>query len=359
MTQEADHTREDDGSADAPSETAVVVSFRSRHEVIDLRDRGELVIGRSSSASFVADDERVSRRHLRIWYRDGVLWAADLGSRNGTLLNGRRLEAERALSPRDELVVGPLRITVCGERRARAVASEDELWNLLTTEVERAVRFGRPMSLLAIRLNGPDPDRHDAALRLAGRLGRLDRIGEYATGIYLVLLPETALDDAVRISGELAGEARAGDRVTASVRAVSVPLHGRAPSELVAAALLGDDGAAPSSVEDTALVAQDPAMCELLELARRAARSDATVLLGGETGSGKEVVAAEIHRASDRARRAYVRISCASLPSTLLESELFGHERGAFTGAQKRHIGFIESADGGTLVLDEIGELPL
>jgi DNA-binding NtrC family response regulator len=96
-----------------------------------------------------------------------------------------------------------------------------------------------------------------------------------------------------------------------------------------------------------------------LELARRAARRDTTVLLTGETGSGKEVVAAEIHRHSDRAHKPYVRLNCASLPSTLLESELFGHERGAFTGAQKRRIGFLEAAHGGTLLLDEIGELPL
>jgi DNA-binding NtrC family response regulator len=354
-----DATREDDSSDESPSDTAVIVRFRGRQELIELRDLGarELIIGRSSSAGFVADDERVSRRHLRIRLSDGGLQAVDLGSRNGTTLNGRKLQTERALQPGDELTAGPVRVTVCGLRRAGPVANEDEVWTRLSAEVERATRFGRPLSLIGLHLEGAMADVQAAARRVAGRLGRLERIGEYAPGAYLVVLPETAHEDAARIAGELAQEARAS-RVEASARAAAVPEHGRTPSELVAAALKSD-GAAPVSTELPSMIAEDPAMRAMLELARRAALSDATVLLIGETGSGKEVVAAEIHRASMRSKRPYVRLNCASLPSTLLETELFGHERGAFTGAQKRRIGFIEAADGGTLLLDEIGELPL
>ncbi len=101
------------------------------------------------------------------------------------------------------------------------------------------------------------------------------------------------------------------------------------------------------------------AMREVHQLAQKAARSDVSVLLTGETGCGKGVLANLIHRGSARATRPFITISCPTIPAELLESELFGHERGAFTGAQARKRGKIEMVDGGTLFLDEIGDLPL
>jgi DNA-binding NtrC family response regulator len=100
-------------------------------------------------------------------------------------------------------------------------------------------------------------------------------------------------------------------------------------------------------------------MLEVYRVARRLARMPTSVLVLGETGVGKEVVAERIHRWSPRAAGPFVRLSCAALPATLIESELFGHERGAFTGADQRRIGYFESAAKGTLFLDEVGELPL
>jgi two-component system response regulator AtoC len=102
-----------------------------------------------------------------------------------------------------------------------------------------------------------------------------------------------------------------------------------------------------------------PAMREVLTMIDRVADSDVSVLLTGESGTGKEVIAREIHRRSPRRARPFVKVNCAALPSELLESELFGHERGAFTGAQNARIGKFEFANLGTLVLDEIGEMPL
>ena len=106
------------------------------------------------------------------------------------------------------------------------------------------------------------------------------------------------------------------------------------------------------------LIAESPAMRRALEQAERAAAGPSTILLTGETGSGKEQVARRIHETSPRASRPFVAINCAALPEGLLESELFGHEKGAFTGADRRRIGRFELADGGTLFLDEIGDLP-
>ena len=106
-------------------------------------------------------------------------------------------------------------------------------------------------------------------------------------------------------------------------------------------------------------VVSAPAMIELYRLASRGAASPLSVLLLGETGVGKEALAEHLHACSPRAGRALVRLNCAALPEALLESELFGHVRGAFTGADQDKRGVLEAADGGTVLLDEIGELPL
>jgi len=107
------------------------------------------------------------------------------------------------------------------------------------------------------------------------------------------------------------------------------------------------------------MVAESEAMREVFYQAQRVAVTDTTVLLLGESGCGKEVVAQFIHRVSGRAARALVAVDCTSLPEALVESELFGHEKGAFTGADESRAGRFEEADGGTLFLDEVGELPL
>jgi DNA-binding NtrC family response regulator len=107
------------------------------------------------------------------------------------------------------------------------------------------------------------------------------------------------------------------------------------------------------------LVGRSPALERVREQIRQVAPTDATVLILGETGTGKELIARAVHRESSRPRRPLVKVNCASLPATLIESELFGHERGAFTGAVSQHQGRFEVADGGTLFLDEVGEVPL
>ncbi len=107
------------------------------------------------------------------------------------------------------------------------------------------------------------------------------------------------------------------------------------------------------------LVCESPAMKKVMQLARKVAELNSTVLITGESGVGKEVVARYIHRISPRGKKRFIAVNCAAIPSTLMEAELFGYEKGAFTGATRRKKGVFEAAEGGTVFLDEIGDMPL
>ncbi|WCD82590.1 MULTISPECIES: sigma-54-dependent response regulator transcription factor FleR [Pseudomonas] len=133
------------------------------------------------------------------------------------------------------------------------------------------------------------------------------------------------------------------------------PFEPRALLELVERHALGRATAG----EGEGPVAQEPASLQLLELAARVARSDSTVLISGESGTGKEVLARYIHQQSPRSAKPFIAINCAAIPDNMLEATLFGHEKGAFTGAIAAQPGKFELADGGTILLDEISEMPL
>ncbi len=141
-------------------------------------------------------------------------------------------------------------------------------------------------------------------------------------------------------------------KAAAAIRAGAkefIPLPPEA--DLIAAVL------AAVSDDDRPMVARDPAMQGVIALADQVAGSDASILITGESGVGKEVMARYVHRKSRRSERPFISVNCAAIPENLLESELFGHEKGAFTGALARRVGKFEEADGGTLLLDEISEM--
>src|SRR3989475_2634929 len=106
------------------------------------------------------------------------------------------------------------------------------------------------------------------------------------------------------------------------------------------------------------IIGSSPSLQRVLAQVAKVATTDSTVLILGETGTGKELVARAIHKRSRRSNRAFIRVNCPAIPASLIASELFGHEKGAFTGALQRRLGRFEAADGGTIFLDEIGELP-
>lgn len=144
------------------------------------------------------------------------------------------------------------------------------------------------------------------------------------------------------------------DTAVAAIRAGAKEYIPLPPNpELIAAVL------AAVAEEQTAVVFRDPVMAGVLKLADQIAPSDASVLVTGESGTGKEVLARYLHSKSRRANEKFVSVNCAAIPDNLLESELFGHEKGAFTGAVARRIGKFEEADKGTLLLDEISEMDI
>ncbi len=142
---------------------------------------------------------------------------------------------------------------------------------------------------------------------------------------------------------------RAGDRVTIGPATLSI-------------AWLSDEPGQPAGGDpvatDSEVLVEDPGMRDLYALLPRIAISPMAVLITGETGVGKELIAAQLHRQSSRVADRFVRLNCAAIPEGLVESELFGFERGAFTGADRQRTGHLEAASGGTLLLDEVGELP-
>ncbi len=146
-----------------------------------------------------------------------------------------------------------------------------------------------------------------------------------------------------------------GADASAAVRAIKAGAKEYLPlppdAEMIAAVLQA------VAQESHSLLYRDAAMESLVKLAEQIAPSDATVLVTGESGTGKEVLARLIHRKSKRARQNFVSVNCAAIPDNLLESELFGHEKGAFTGALARRVGKFEEASGGTLLLDEVSEM--
>jgi two-component system response regulator GlrR len=157
------------------------------------------------------------------------------------------------------------------------------------------------------------------------------------------------------------------DAVEATARGVfsylTKPFDGKALLDKIAQALTLSAATGETAFDGEAwregIVSRSGRMSELLTEARMVARSDASVLLRGESGAGKELLAKAIHQASPRAGRPFVAVNCGAIPEALLESELFGHVKGAFTGALANHRGLFQAADGGTLLLDEIGDMPL
>ena len=335
-----------------------------------------VVVGRARPADVPVRDPSLSRQHARFELVQGELWVEDLGSTNGTRVNGKKIKRTR-VKESDEVQLGSVTVAfhVLGsalepdEPGLQGMDSHDGFMARLEQELVRARTFSRPITLLMV----------GAAKR---KNGHVSRWGPRVRALLRSVDPVALYDQSTVLIGLVeSGEAEAGALTQAILEGKQksepelrcgmaiFPDHGATAEELVEAVRgalrrttgrqrlqLAEGSQAPEVAEGTPVVIS-PRMHEIHETARRVADSMLPVLIYGETGTGKEVLARTIHESSKRKKKPLRCINCASIPENLVESALFGHERGAFTSADARRAGIFEEADGGTVLLDEVGEL--
>jgi DNA-binding NtrC family response regulator len=325
---------------------------------------GTHVVGRSSDCQISLDDDSLSRRHAQLTVNNLGFFIEDLGSTNGTFVGNERVTPGN-LHPFEMgqvVEVGKVMLIVQNTRASkprRRVASHEYFEERLEEECARSERSDNAFAVLRISVQSrAGEDSAEAALLEA--LRPFDVLARYAAGEYEILLldafPEMAREVTFRIADLLTLE---GCRIKTGLALWGA--DGQSAASLVGMANARLRGEEEESNDETKnpLVPPSGAMNRLRDLIERVAHSEISIILNGETGVGKEVTAKQIHALSPRADRTFVGLNCAALSESLLESELFGHERGAFTGAVKTKPGLLEQARGGTVFLDEVAEMPL
>jgi len=317
-----------------------------------LPDRGDVTIGRGSSCDLVVPHASVSRHHATL--QMVPLAITDVGSRNGTRVRGIAVEPRIA----NRLVIGEaiqvgeaailLQPFVAGESDDDLPALPAEsIARMLDIECARSARSRSPFSFVTLEL-AEDTDL-DIHVLLRNILRTSDAVGVEGARSYQVLLLDTPAKQAALAVARIT-QLLAQHGIRAHIGSSRYPEDGVTADQLSAHAaeqLVREPGDPPS--------AMDAVRARIAQIAS----GELSVLITGETGVGKELCAEMIHRLSARAAKPFVKLNCAAIVESLIESELFGHERGAFTGATAARPGLFEAGDGGTVFLDEIGELPL
>jgi transcriptional regulator with GAF, ATPase, and Fis domain len=386
----------------------------------------DLLIGRDSSSGFCLSDELVSRKHCTVRKGDACYELADLGSHNGTYVNGVPVlrktlahgdtirvghnellfltqdedgvwmagltdestaldlkpvpVAEPEILPWSGVDVGHMARDLAVFFRITSVISSVRDLHLLQSELLRLILEVIPAEQGAILLTSNPQDgqasvsswsRHDGNARPVQVQRDIVHRAMWERSVILGRFdPQPAGPPNVLCAPLLATEKTLGviylvasdsmplceehvELLNPISRIVAVTLENR----LAMDALRTENLQMQEEVHSSQLIGESPQIARIREFIGRVAPADSTVLIRGESGTGKEVVARAIHLASPRSARPFVAINCAAIPETLLESELFGHERGAFTGAAATKKGKLEMAEDGTVFLDEVGEL--
>lgn len=327
---------------------------------LPLPKRAELTIGRAPESEIRLDGNSVSRRHALFSISESGFAVRDLGSANGTLLRGQRLptDTDVGIVPGEAFTVGDFLLVL---RTRRAASLTRHIWSgeyfeaRVGEQCERSrAEGGSPFFLIGLRVEPKSPV--EPSQIIAGELAAADVLGRLTVDRFSVLLLDDSALEAEALAQRLS-RALAERGCTARAQVVGYPRDATSASALMTrlhhAFEPSHDSSAPGNV-----VLRSPAMIAIYEQLDAVARSGINVLILGETGVGKDVLARAIHERSERAHKPFLRLNCAALAEPLLESELFGHEKGAFTGAISAKPGLLQSTAGGSVFLDEIGEFP-
>jgi len=338
---------------------SLVVYHLDTTRVMRLAEGQALVVGRDPAAEICIGDTSVSRQHARFELRGGAVSVRDLGSTNGTRLNGELLDGPAAMGVGDEVTLGNVTVAIharapLGVAARRGRWTHDQFLAALEDEVERARTFHRGLAVVLLKHTGDA----GALAAVQARLRSVDRAAGYGEGALELLLPEAGAAEARALLEPLGPAVACGvavypDDGGSSEALLEASREAMRRASAAAPVQLASGRAAPGAEH----IFVSPVMRDLFDTAARVATAVVPVLIRGETGTGKEVLARAIHQQSPRGKHRLVAINCGAIPPTLVESVLFGHERGAFTGATGAATGVFEEAAGGTVLLDEVGEL--
>ncbi len=328
-------------------------TFRWNYTLLDR----EVCIGRSRKNHIVLPHPEVSR-YQTVIQREGNQYIAVDRSGKGLMLNGNTAE-QTILKQGDSLQVGAFRLIF--EPEPLATQQGDTLTWESTIDIPAQ---GRPKEKLGecelVVVQGPDEGKRISIGKGIIRVGRSVRghfpLSDKTISNVHLEIESTAAGIQVRDMGSTNGTRVDGRTIQGQTIEIDSEIQvGKTTLKI----FLEEESLPFSDTSLGQLIGQAPKMVEVYYLLRKGATSNAPILIQGETGSGKELVAKEVHRLSPRAKKPFITVDCSSIPKDLIESELFGHEKGAFTSAIAQRLGAFELADGGTIFLDEIGELPL
>ncbi len=324
-----------------------------------LPNEGEVLVGRGENSDVRIDEDSISRKHAIIRVGERIT-IEDLGSLNGTRVRDRAMKKGdiEEVVPGEAFELGKVmcivqRRTVAESKPRRGLKPHSYVETRLEEEIAlRDTSSGGIGGIALVRLS---IEGHLPAGKLedviSKSLSPTDIAGEYGPGELEVLFLDVPWDDVEKRTDRFALGLRAFAKKVSTGTAL-YPRDGRSAASLLSAANEKLRGArAPEQITPVG------AMDKLKKIVDRVAKSEISIVLHGETGVGKEVLARELHRSSDRAKKPFVGINCAALTESLLESELFGHEKGAFSGAVAVKPGLLEVAEEGTVFLDEIAEM--
>jgi two-component system response regulator AtoC len=351
----------DEGRDALPSGLNLLVMSLDSFACLPLPATGSLFIGRSAACDVHLEDPLASRQHACL-HLTAPICIEDLKSANRTRVRDAAIgPGERVpIAPGDAIKIGS---TVLVIQRGEPSAAQQRLWShrhfeaRVATECSRAQASGGSLALVRLRLERPASWTKVVPI-LAAAVPPPNLFAAYSANDYEFLIAEADPDEVAR-TVEAVEEGLGKLELPVKVAAAWYPRDGRTGDALLASANSMLRPAQQAASEPRVSAAHSGPMREAYDLAKRAARANINVLIVGETGVGKEVMAEIIHRQSSRADKPFVAINCAGLSETLIESELFGYEKGAFTGALQSKKGLFETAQGGTLFLDEIGEVPM